>query len=278
MNKFLLLPALLCISYFAWPVKSGRVTSSFAEFRPDHLHDGVDMISSSYDVFPVEDGELLYMWNKDLFPFDDYTGSGNYKFISHSAFISQYLHLDDSSNSAKKAVTSEPIGKYANTGRSFGNHIHFCIIQPKDWSSINPYTMAQPIEDKRQPVISDIAFDIDGKIMIVKDKTTVRLTKDRPLLIKAFDEINKGDRHGLYALKVYHNSKIILDIKFDKIVSKDGQLLLSGRKFENIFNSSFYLVSGIKWNNGENSFSVRALDYSGNETVKDFTLIANKEF
>jgi hypothetical protein len=37
-------------------------------------------------------------------------------------------------------------------------------------------------------------------------------------------------------------------------------------------------VSGIKWNNGENSFSVRALDYSGNEAIKDFTLIANKEF
>ena len=278
MRKLLLLPALLCMSYFSWPVKNGRVTSSFAEYRPDHLHDGVDMISPSFDVYPVEDGELLYMWNKDLFPFDDYTGSGNYKFISHSAYISQYLHLDDSSDSARKVSSTDAIGRYANTGRSFGNHIHFCVIQSKDWSSVNPFTLAQPIEDKRQPVISEIAFDIDGKIMIVKDKNTVRLTKDRPLLIKAFDEINKGDRLGLYALKVYHNGKIICDIKFDRIISKDGKLLMDGKSFDEIFNSSFYLINGIKWNNGENSFSVKAIDYSGNETVKDFTLIANKEF
>ena len=278
MNKLLLLPLLLSLSYFAWPVKSGRVTSSFAEFRPDHLHDGIDMISSSFDVYPVEDGNLLYMWNKDLFPFDDYTGSGNYKLISHETYISQYLHLDDSSDSTKKVTTAEVIGKYANTGRSFGNHIHFCIIQPKDWSSINPFTLTQPIEDKRPPVISDVAFDIDGKTMIVKDKTTVRLTKDRPLLVKAFDEINKGDRLGVYTLKVYHNDKIIRDIKFDKIISKDGQLLMSGWKFDEIFNSSFYLINGIKWINGENSFSVRVIDYSGNETVKNFTLIVNKEF
>ncbi|MBP7901289.1 MAG: M23 family metallopeptidase [Spirochaetes bacterium] len=278
MNKLLLLPVLLCISYFTWPVKSGRVTSSFAEFRPDHLHDGIDMISSSSDVYPVEDGDLLYMWNKELFPFDDYTGSGNYKLISHETYISQYLHLDDSSDSAKKVTTAEAIGKYANTGRSFGNHIHFCIIQPKDWSSINPFTLTQPIEDKRPPIISDLAFDIDGKIMIVKDKTTVRLTKDRPLLVKAFDEINKGDRLGIYTLKVYHNNKIIKDIKFEKIISKDGQLLMAGKKFDEIFNSSFYLINGIKWINGENSFSVRVIDYSGNESVKNFTLIANKEF
>lgn len=278
MRKVLLILSLSMTCFFRWPAENGRITSSFAEYRPDHFHDGIDMISSVNNVYPIDEGELLYMWNKELFPFDNYSGSGNYKIVSHGEYASEYLHLDDSSDAENNISSSKPIAKYANTGRSFGNHIHFGIISLKDWSSINPFVLAEKVPDSKAPVISEIAFNIDGKVMRVKDKTTVRLTKNHSLLIAVFDEINKGDKLGVFTLEVSHNGKTVTSVKFDKLTLNEKKITLAGKPYDDVYNSSYYVVSGIKWTAGDNIFSVKAADFSGNTSVKDFTLVVNKEF
>ena len=52
---------------FKWPVTNGTVTSTFCESRWDHFHDGIDMTSIDDKVYPVEDGKLLFYWDKALF-------------------------------------------------------------------------------------------------------------------------------------------------------------------------------------------------------------------
>jgi hypothetical protein len=264
---------------FRWPVTNGRITSSFGEYRPDHFHDGMDLIASDYLTYPVADGELLYAWNRAAYPFDNYSGSGNYKVALHGDKASVYLHLDDDGSFDPVLSTAKPFARYANTGRSYGNHIHFSVLDVKTWASINPFTLMPPVEDTIAPTIGDMGFAIDGKVSVIRNKATVRLTQNRPLLISVFDEIKKGDRLGVYSLIAECNGKKSLEMTFDRFTpDKAGILAVRGAEFDSVYEKSFLRIGNIDWQNGENRIVITARDYAGNVSVKEFLLTVNREF
>ncbi len=226
-----------CINLsFQWPLNNSILTSAFGESRGDHFHDGIDATSSSSTVYPIADGELLYFWNKTLFPYDAYTGSGNYMLIQHNDLVSYYLHFIDNPDFKDVYSTIDSIGFFGNTGRSYGNHIHLGVLDKKDWSSVNSLKILPQIDDNEPPIFGALAFYIDGKIVQIKDNAKVRLTVQRPLLVNIFDTSKKnGVRYGIYRLKAEIDNVLIYDITFDKISLNKNALVVNDKVFSEIY-------------------------------------------
>lgn len=274
-SKLVKMSVLLVAFYltsFQWPVQSPRITSTWGESRGDHLHDGVDLISYSKKVYPVEDGVLLYAWNHAYFPFENYSGSGNYMVISHGKFASVYMHLDDQDFQKNSYGLSDIIGDFSNTGRSYGAHIHFGIFNSRTWESYNYFNFLAPENDTTAPVIDHLAFHIDGKYIRVNDGANIRLTKHFPLLINMFDTIKDGDRFGVYSFRVEANGKIVQEITFDSAKLEKNKLTVEGKPVHTLYDSKYYKVENITYLSGVNEFTVYATDYSGNISQKKFTL------
>lgn len=261
---------------FDWPVSNGRITSTFGESRGDHFHDGIDLISYSEKVYPIEDGIMLYMWNKALFPFERYTGSGNLKIINHGDITGVYIHLEDSINTSESYKRDSSIGNFANTGRSYGNHIHLGVFETGSWNSVNAFKIMPPVKDERSPIIGYFGLHIKGDYVLLNDNAQIRLTKHYPLLVKIHDEIKPGDRLGIYRLKVIFNDKKIMDMTFDSIQYSTSGLSMNGKRFDNVFDGKeFYKIEGIEYKSGLNKCIVFAYDYSGNMTTKEFNITVN---
>lgn len=259
---------------FRWPLTNGKITSTFGESRGDHFHDGTDQISGDKRVFPPADGKLLYCWNKALFPFDNYTGSGNYKVISHgNGFGSVFLHLEDSESIDGTCRENEAIAIFGNTGRSFGAHIHFSFVDMKKMVSINPFPYLPAYSDVKPPVIGPYAIHTDEKYVNMKNNSKVRLTKNWPLLVKIYDEATGGEHLGIYKLKVEYNGSVVLDETFDRISSAKNGLTISGKNFEHIYDpGGYYKVEVPNYISGVNSFTITATDYSGNQKTDIFSI------
>ena len=136
---------------FRWPLNNGKITSTFGESRWDHFHDGVDMISSDEKIYPVEAGQLLYFWNRSLFPLESYPGAGNYKILKHSNGIySIYMHMTDEISLRKIYTKNDPLGFIGNTGHSFSKHIHFTIADSNKNITVNPFGKLPVYADKKK--------------------------------------------------------------------------------------------------------------------------------
>jgi len=259
---------------FRWPLDNPRITSTFGESRGDHFHEGIDVISSSNKVHPISQGSLLYSWNKSLFPFDQYSGSGNYKVISHqNNLASVYLHLDDSEDLAASYNENDSIANFGNSGRSYGRHLHFGIVDLKKRFAINPYEMLPAFKDEKSPVVGPYAMRINDKIVTIRNKSKIRVTRDWPLLIKIFDQISGGERLGVFELKVSFNGEPVYDTHFERIETAKNGLTISGKNFDNLYDKDgYYKIEGIKYRSGLNTFAVTASDFSGNQTVDNFTI------
>ena len=158
MNSRLIIFSILILAIsnlsFRWPVNDGIITSTFGESRGDHFHDGIDMVSPSDNVYPVGAGNLLYAWNKALFPLDNYWGGGNFKVISHNdGSLSVYMHMQDIDNLKESYAESDVVGLIGDTGHSYGRHLHLSLLNHKARESINPYKVLPPYNDSKAPVI-----------------------------------------------------------------------------------------------------------------------------
>jgi hypothetical protein len=271
-------PVYICLTFlvslnlsFQWPVVNGRITSTFGEPRYDHFHDGIDIISGNENIYPVADGEMLFFWDRSLFPTENYGGGGNYRVLKHAGGISSvYMHLEDNSGYKGAYTAAEPVGKMGDTGRSLGKHLHFSLLKLNKNISINPLSMLEQIKDDKAPVISEICIKIRDKYYPVKDKCNIRLTRHYPLHIKTIDLINGHERLGVYRLKVSVNDVSVMDAEFSEIVFSGNGLTISKKPYHNLYDENgYYITDGCKYNNGSNKVKVTAVDFSGNSTEKE---------
>ncbi|MGL4370847.1 MAG: hypothetical protein ACRCUT_14415, partial [Spirochaetota bacterium] len=140
-------------------------------------------------------------------------------------------------------------------------------------SSINPFSVLPAYEDKKSPAVGPFALEIEGKAVIIKDKSRIRVTRDWPLLVKCFDVAKGGENLGIYRLNVVFNDETIADYTFDKIEYVKNELTISGHKFEDLYdNEGYYKVNGVRYRSGVNTCTVTASDFSGNATTSSFTV------
>lgn len=253
---------------FTWPVADIRVTSSFGESRGDHYHDGIDLVSDNVSLYPVEEGKLVYLWDKSLFPLDNYPGGGNYRILKHdSGFYSIYMHLTDNPAFLNKYNMNDVIGEIGDTGHSSGKHLHLSILNIKSLKSVNPMSFFPKIEDKEAPCIDNLYVRIDEKYFRIRDNDIIRLTKHYPLLIEIHDSITHAEKLGIYKLVVILNGEKVADNEYSEIVLLKNGLTISGKYFQDLFDErGYYKVTDITYNEGINKLLIRASDFSGNET------------
>lgn len=264
----------LFFTAFRWPVDSGKITSTFAEARPDHFHDGVDMISGNGKVYPVSEGELLYYFNKVDYPFDNYPGGGNFAVVKHTnGYYSVYMHLIDGFKDFSTCNELTPISLMSDTGRTLARHIHFTVLGNDKLTSINPYQIMPVISDLKGPEISNFFLRLpDNSYFVIKDKGNFRITQNFPLLIDITDKIDGKERLGIYRLKVEFNGNKVFDLNYESLKSTQNGLTINNQHFNQLFDEKgYYKVTGIVYISGLNNLSVTAYDYAGNSTVKSIS-------
>ena len=272
MTSFLIVSIALSMTSFRWPVNDGTITSTFCESRWDHFHDGIDMVSAGDSVYPVEPGKLLFYWDRAIFPLDNYPGGGNFKVLEHrNGIVSIYMHLQNGVPEKKNYASNEPIGLMGDTGHSMKKHIHFTLLESNRKTSRNPFLRLPRIEDARAPDILEIAFHIGDKYVIVRDSSSIRLTRHYPLLIKIIDSMKGRENLGIYKLSVSVNGRKVLDDVFNELTISRGKPRVGGRSFETLFDrKGYYRAGGITYLEGENSVKITASDFAGNSSEKEF--------
>lgn len=261
-----------------WPVDNGRITSTFGESRWDHFHDGIDIVSRDERIYPVDQGELLFYWDKSVFPLDNYSGGGNYKILKHNENYSIYMHLDDGLTTKEKYNIDDPIGMMGNTGHSFSKHLHFSILNYKEKSSYNPLVMLPKYDDEKQPLVANIMIKLADKNVILKDKASVRLTQYYPLLMEIYDNARGAEKLGIYKISVSVNGKVQLDTDFKSIKFDKNGLTVNGRNYAYIYDEKgYYKVENPNYIDGENIIVITATDFAGNKTEKKYQITVKLE-
>lgn len=262
---------------FRWPLDNPVLTSTFGESRADHFHDGMDFVSSDNRVFPVKEGKLLYAWNRSLFPLENYWGGGNYKIVKHDKdIVSVYMHLQDGEKLENEYTDNDVIGYVGNTGRSYGNHIHFTILNPADKESINPFSVMPPYKDDKNPDVKFFYIKIADRYVRINENSDIRLTKHYPMLVEITDSASGNERLGISKMKVNFNGKDIMNVEYDKILLSGKEYTVSGRSFDDLYDpAGYYKVSGIQYREGINSFIITVSDYSGNVSERKFNINVN---
>lgn len=263
----------LSFASFRWPVDSGTVTSTFCESRWDHFHDGMDMTSVDGKVFPVESGTLLYYWDKTLFPLDNYPGGGNYKILAHkNGLYSVYMHMENGMPKKRIYTTEDPVGLMGDTGHSFKRHVHFSIGKAGGALSMNPMKLLPALPDDKAPVVSEIAFHIGDKYVIVRDKANIRLTRHYPLLVKVTDSMLGRESLGVHKITVRFNGKKAFGKEFSELSSAQGIFAIQGKGFDSLYDKKgYYKIGGLVYTEGENVVHITAVDFAGNTTEAEYT-------
>ena len=275
-NRFIFYFAIIVLSIssgsFQWPVAKPRITSTFGESRWNHYHDGIDVTNIDGKIYPLDPGRLLYFWDKSIFPLDNYPGGGNYLVIKYkNSFCSIFMHLLDGIDPGKIFNNNDPACYMGNSGRSYGKHLHFSILDLNKNISINPLAFLPAFKDERGPDISEIVIRIGDKFTVIKNNSTIRLTRHYPLLIKIIDSVNGNERLGVFKIKATFNGKEIFKIDFNKISYSAKGFIIAGKLFEEIYDSfGYYQIEKIRYQNGENRLNIVASDYAGNISEKDY--------
>ncbi|HAP32665.1 MAG TPA: hypothetical protein DCQ14_06415 [Firmicutes bacterium] len=106
---------------FIWPVRGGgRLTSPFG-WRWGSFHAGIDIAAPhGTPILAADSGVVVFVgWDG---------GYGKCIVIYHGTYYTRYAHNSQNLVSEGEAVgKGEVIGRIGNTGRSFGDHVHFEI-------------------------------------------------------------------------------------------------------------------------------------------------------
>lgn len=281
MNRKLVLISIIILALsnisFRWPVDNQVITATFGESRSDHFHDGIDMTGTEDNVYPIEQGNLLYAWNRSLFPLENYWGGGNFKVLAHNnGTLSVYMHLQDIDSLQNACSEKDIIAQVGNTGHSYGKHLHLTVLYPDKRESINPLSVLPAYPDVKAPQIMNFYFKIDNRYIRINDKSDIRLTKHYPLLIEIRDTIRGNENLGLYSIKVLFNGNEVLNYDFSKIYFSSNGLSVKMKTFDDLYDEKgYYKLKGLTYNQGINTLSVSAVDFNGNISEKNFTMNVN---
>lgn len=208
------------------------LSATFAEFRANHFHGGLDMRTGGAigkHVYAAADG---YVAKVSISPW----GGGKILYIKHpNGYTTVYMHLDGYAGAIGKAVLKEQYDKQSysinklfapdefpvkkgqlvaysgNTGGSGGPHLHFEVRSGgtedlHTHSTLhNPLLFGLPYTDNIKPVIRGIhVYTVDGKAVSVDKENSITVNGPFYLGIYATDAAEGSTaKNGVERVEVY---------------------------------------------------------------------------
>ncbi|GIX43360.1 MAG: peptidase M23 [Leptospiraceae bacterium] len=293
-----ILNSIIIANEFSWPIDISKenhlITSTFGESRYDHFHAGIDISGDNLPIYPIQEGNILYLDFNSMhthinrFP----SGSGNQIWLDHNnGYWSGYFHLKKFFIPDKKFRISlnESFALTGNTGRSMGAHLHFFILQDYGRKIINPFQILSKEIDENPPIIEYLLFIIPDKendhitIIVPEEENHIRLTQPRPIYLKVHDPGRiKNTKRMPYKIEyIFKNNKTLeqSSITFDYLENQEEGLKLNGKyKFNHIYHRNYLKLKTFDFTEGKNFITITAYDINQNKSTKKFILNIKKEY
>lgn len=182
MNRILIcifsFAAVLAAQVYVWPTDAGKsLKSNFGEFRDRHFHMGIDIKTGGREgaeVHAVAGGYISRMvtnfngYGRALYVSHPNGKTSVYAHLSHfnpilEGYLIHYQNANESymvnqyfEQNEIKVKKGELLGYTGNTGHSFGPHLHF-ELRNRNEQPLNPQTNGFAIDDRRSPVLEELA-------------------------------------------------------------------------------------------------------------------------
>ncbi len=246
-----------------WPIshkKANKISSTFAESRYDHFHNGLDIPVRGMAVQPISKAKVLWVRNPKRRLNETPFGGGNTVVLQHDDIWSAYMHLqkiDSEKVSQELLSVDDRIGDSGRTGHSGGYHLHFFIFDFKLSRFYNPLMLINKkiIKDIKPPQLK--YYRVSSSSQTKKGELVQKKIPNNTLLAKIEDRGMGSEKWGIYYLKVYDDKKNILrDLKFDYIQFLNHHWVTSNKKkFDEIYYGNQYILHRpanmkIKWEAG----------------------------
>lgn len=223
----------LPLGYFRNPLGIDiGLSATFAEFRSNHFHSGLDMRTGGAIGQPVYAAADGYVAKVSISPW----GGGKILYIKHpNGYTTVYMHLNDYAGAIGRAVLKEqyaqrsysinklfapdelPVKKgqlvahSGNTGGSGGPHLHFEVRRggSEDLhthsTTINPLLFGLPYKDNIKPTIRGLrVYPVGGNPVDIGKENTVTVPTEFYLGIYATDAAEGSTaKNGIDRAEVY---------------------------------------------------------------------------
>ena len=290
--RFILFGLLLISSIasgFQWPVEEKILTATFGESRWDHYHTGIDIGGGSQIVRPVEDGEVIFMFDGSGRDGAPPSGLGTFVVIEHERRIrTLYAHLEPGSLATIGAEVSDEteIGVIGDSGASLGKHLHLEVIDSELGTYINPLLVLPNLEDTITPEIRGAQLirqggTIDEPAIDLVPGSTIP-TGNYRLLVELFDRSEHVAYFcpmAPYRISGFLNGSEAFSIELSELEEESGTLVLgtpiqiapnSEEKphFDALYHDEWIVNAGVlPFRVGEIQLEIVAEDIVGNETT-----------
>lgn len=265
------------LAAFQWPVDNPVITATFGENRSEHFHNGIDIGGGAQPVSAIKAGEIIFQFNENSRYDNIPTGLGNFIVIEHEQeYRSVYAHLEESSmvSDSLNITASDTIGVIGNSGRSYGKHLHFSVIDNKIGQIINPLLVLPQLMDSTAPVIGDIFILRNQRMEVLVKNTNVKSGKGRLIanIYDPSDYVSYFCPMAPFSIETYYNGRVFSEIRFEALKNVSEQLVLveSGdRTFDELYWTSWDLNLGeITLSPGKLSLEIIVKDFMGNQSIK----------
>ncbi len=244
-----------------WPIhhkKAYKISSTFAESRYDHFHNGLDIPVNSMKVYPVSAGNVLWVKKSKRRLNEPPFGGGNTVVLRHDNIWSGYMHLKniDSQLIFNKVLSvNDNIGLSGKTGHSGGAHLHFFIFNFKYFCFYNPLLLIDKknIKDTKPPKLRNYKVTSSKKN---KNDFAQNIISNNILLARIEDQGGASEKWGIYYLKVYDKEDTLLrEITFDYIQFINHHWVSSNKlTFRQVYYRNYYILH----NNSEEKIKLEA--------------------
>lgn len=253
-------------------VDNPRVTSSFGEFRTDHFHNGIDIGGYLLNIYPIDNGEIIYYYDETDDPTRMMFGVGNAIIVEHeNQMRSYYYHAEPNTvnKEIKYATTNDVIALTGNSGRSGGAHLHLTIEDMNENKVIDPLFVVGDYKDDRPPMIWGIYLRTDTTLVHIREGMNMRYNGEIRIFVKANDLLGNIPL-GIKNIEIYMNDTLMREYNFEELIIKNNVYYVKpDYKFEDVYgvDSHFYRGGTFTPRRGQYKFRTVVTDF-GDNTVE----------
>ena len=266
---------------YQWPVENVILMRTFGEGLERNFSCGILLSGGSQDVVAVEEGEVIFIQNREEDLSGIPSGLGNFVVLEHErSLVSLYAHLERLNEKLLGGGTlgaGDILGQIVNTGEASGAEFYLEFIDKEFNRMVNPLRLLPILNDSLSPVIEAVEVAMGEKFSLVEEDGEVPAGEGE-LFLTLYDPSRFHPflrPTAPYRIALFINGEEFFYQTFEIIEAREGALKLitqkEQRSFEDLYaDKNRYRVGKYIFNPGETFLEVIVSDFFGNETAKTY--------